>query len=171
MITRLEAVRKNWLWIVAIVVAGTRLRRTADHGLEPEVDAEERPALQPVPTVAAASHEVVPVRASDREREAAAACVGDAMGEGRLDLDEGVDRLDAVYRARDRAALEWLVADLPHRAPPRARATRVDRHGILGTAALVTVVGAAVAQMVAGAWVLWPVAVALLLPFLRPGRS
>lgn len=156
--------------LVAIVVAGTRLCRTADHGLEPEVDVEERPVSRPMPAPIAVSPKVVPLRASDREREAAAARVADAMSEGRLDLDEGVDRLDVVHRARDRVALERLVADLPHRAPARARKARVDLAGVVGGAALVIVVGAAMAQVLAGAWVLWPVAVALLLPGLRPGR-
>lgn len=158
--------------IVAIVMAGARLRETADHGLEdPELDVGERRLPAPAPPPVAASRVTVPLRASDRERDAAAALVADAMGEGRLDLDEGVDRLDAVYRARDRATLDRLVADLPHRSQPRSRKARVEVEDVLGPVALVSVAAAAMAQVVAGAWVLWPVAVVFLLPLACRRRS
>lgn len=53
------------------------------------------------------------VRASDAEREAAAARLRDASGEGRLSFEEFTTRLDAAYDATTRGELERLTADLP----------------------------------------------------------
>ena len=55
---------------------------------------------------------------SDEERDAAAAAVHHAVGEGRLTLDEAEDRLERTYRARDREELDALTADLPPAPPP-----------------------------------------------------
>ena len=52
-------------------------------------------------------------RASDSEREAAVAHLREAAAEGRLDVEELVDRIDAAYAATTRAELEPLTADLP----------------------------------------------------------
>src|SRR3954468_16709877 len=53
------------------------------------------------------------IRASDAEREQVAHILRTAMGEGRLTLDEGEERLTAVYQAVYRDDLEQLTADLP----------------------------------------------------------
>jgi hypothetical protein len=53
------------------------------------------------------------VRASDAEREQVAHILRTAMGEGRLTLDEGEQRLTAVYQAVYRDDLAQLTADLP----------------------------------------------------------
>jgi hypothetical protein len=53
------------------------------------------------------------LRASDAEREQYAEIVRDAVGEGRLTLDEGDERLGAVYAAKFRDELPPLVTDLP----------------------------------------------------------
>lgn len=151
--------------IVAIVVAGTRVRRAA----------EERRRAQPRPlpigavSMAAGPQGVVPLRASDGEREATATRIAQATAEGRLDLEEGMGRIDAAYRARDRTALERLVVDLP-RVPEADGPAEADgrdrlagRGGLLWPAALCTLAAAAVAQLVTGTWVLWPLSAALLL--------
>src|SRR5690348_13444704 len=52
-------------------------------------------------------------RASDTEREEIAQIVRDAVGEGRLDIPEGEERLAAVYAAKSRDELGPLVTDLP----------------------------------------------------------
>ena len=52
-------------------------------------------------------------RASDTEREATVAHLREAAAEGRLDVEELVDRIDAAYAATTRAELEPLTADLP----------------------------------------------------------
>ncbi|GAA4918087.1 DUF1707 domain-containing protein [Streptomyces coeruleoprunus] len=53
------------------------------------------------------------VRASDAERERIAERLRDALAEGRLDMAEFEERLDAAYTARTRGELEPLVRDLP----------------------------------------------------------
>ena len=53
------------------------------------------------------------VLASDAEREATSRVVAHAIGEGRLSLDEGRQRIDAAYGARHRHELAELVGDLP----------------------------------------------------------
>ena len=68
-------------------------------------------------------------RASDSEREATVAHLREAAAEGRLDVEELVDRIDAAYTATTRAELAPLTADLPepsgavYSAPPERRAT------------------------------------------------
>ena len=52
-------------------------------------------------------------RASDSEREATVSHLREAAAEGRLDVEELVDRIDAAYAATTRAELEPLTADLP----------------------------------------------------------
>jgi Domain of unknown function (DUF1707) len=53
------------------------------------------------------------VRASDAEREAAVARLQTAVGEGRLDLDEFGERVQAAHAATTTAELAQLLADLP----------------------------------------------------------
>jgi hypothetical protein len=53
------------------------------------------------------------VRASDAEREEYASAVREAVGEGRLTLDEGDERLARIYAARYRDELRPIVTDLP----------------------------------------------------------
>ncbi|OMQ15698.1 hypothetical protein A7K94_0207710 [Modestobacter sp. VKM Ac-2676] len=53
------------------------------------------------------------VRASDADREAVVTRLQTAVGEGRLDLDEFTQRVDAAYAAMTTAELEGLLADLP----------------------------------------------------------
>ncbi|MFF5895723.1 DUF1707 domain-containing protein [Streptomyces argenteolus] len=53
------------------------------------------------------------MRASDAERERVAETLREAVAEGRLEMDEFEQRLDATYRARTHGELEPLVRDLP----------------------------------------------------------
>ncbi|MBL1099640.1 DUF1707 and DUF2154 domain-containing protein [Streptomyces sp. 205] len=53
------------------------------------------------------------MRASDAERERIAEVLREAVAEGRLDMEEFEERLDAAYTARTHAQLEPLVRDLP----------------------------------------------------------
>jgi hypothetical protein len=102
------------------------------------------------------------LRTSDTEREQVAEILRAAMTEGRLTLQEGEERLGAVYASRFRDELAPLTADLPdggRRAlaeTPQARAaTRRDlrRHvgGVLVVAAVLTGVWA-----LSGAHFFWP---------------
>jgi hypothetical protein len=105
------------------------------------------------------------IRASDAEREQVAHILRTAMGEGRLTLDEGEERLAEVYQAVYRDDLEKLTADLPDNGRhalaelPEARLAEArDRRRRAAVAgAVVLVVAALVAVMaLTGTHVLWP---------------
>ncbi|WP_434590102.1 DUF1707 SHOCT-like domain-containing protein [Streptomyces sp. A5-4] len=53
------------------------------------------------------------MRASDEERERFAEVLREAVAEGRLDMEEFGQRLDAVYKARTQGELIPLIRDLP----------------------------------------------------------
>ncbi|WP_329404561.1 DUF1707 SHOCT-like domain-containing protein [Streptomyces melanogenes] len=53
------------------------------------------------------------MRASDAERERVAEALRDAVAEGRLDMEEFEQRLEAAYKARTHGELAPLVRDLP----------------------------------------------------------
>ena len=58
------------------------------------------------------------VRASDADREATVTRLQRAVGEGRIDLSEFGERVEAAYAAGTLADLAALVADLPPDGPP-----------------------------------------------------
>ena len=71
------------------------------------------------------------IRASDTERERAIAALREAAGEGRLDVSELDERIEAAYAARTRAELAALVEDLPPLpAPRRERTPARPRHRV-----------------------------------------
>ncbi len=102
------------------------------------------------------------LRTSDTEREQVAEILRAAMTEGRLTLEEGEERLGAVYAARFRDELGPLTADLPdggRRAlveTPQARAA--TRRGLRRHAGIVAII----AVVLTGLWALsaahffWP---------------
>jgi Domain of unknown function (DUF1707) len=100
-----------------------------------------------------------PVLASDAERDAAARSVTEAIAAGRLSIDEGTERIDAAFEAQHRDQLVSLVADLP--ASKRDRSP-VLLHGVPLACTAGVSLAAIVLQAAAGAWELWPVAVATL---------
>jgi len=53
------------------------------------------------------------LRASDADRERAIALLRDHAAEGRLTLEEFIERMSAAYLARTNDELEELVRDLP----------------------------------------------------------
>ncbi|MEV5983457.1 DUF1707 domain-containing protein [Streptomyces sp. NPDC052051] len=53
------------------------------------------------------------LRASDADRERVAEVLRDALAEGRLDMEEFEERLDATYRARTYGQLAPITQDLP----------------------------------------------------------
>jgi len=55
------------------------------------------------------------VRASDAERDSAAAALREHFVQGRLTLEELMSRLDTALTARMRSQLDSLLADLPSR--------------------------------------------------------
>ncbi|MEU1052276.1 DUF1707 domain-containing protein [Streptomyces sp. NPDC005876] len=58
------------------------------------------------------------LRASDADRERVAEILRDALAEGRLDMAEFEERLDAAYRARTYGELAPITRDLPAGAAP-----------------------------------------------------
>jgi hypothetical protein len=64
---------------------------------------------------------VLRTRASDADRDAAAALLGAAFAEGRLTADEHGERLSAAYAARTWQQLRQLTADLPGTAGATGR--------------------------------------------------
>ncbi len=142
--------------VLAVVLAAGR--EGANRARTLLADRQARPASPQ------AMHPARPVLASDRERDEAASLVSDAIGEGRLSMEEGVQRIDAVLRSRHLHELGTLVADLPTRTPAtssRCAATTPPRLGLLAVAAAV-IFAATLVQALAGLWELWPVGVVAL---------
>ncbi|MEU4348721.1 DUF1707 domain-containing protein [Streptomyces sp. NPDC023838] len=81
------------------------------------------------------------MRASDAERERVAEALRDAVAEGRLDMEEFEERLEAAYKARTHGELAPLVRDLPTPAvrppspPASASSGEVDWPSRIGGAA------------------------------------
>ncbi|AUS80684.1 DUF1707 domain-containing protein [Actinoalloteichus sp. AHMU CJ021] len=53
------------------------------------------------------------IRVSDKERNDIASLLNDAVGEGRITLDEYTERVGQAYAATTRGELDVLIADLP----------------------------------------------------------
>ncbi|MGH9088389.1 MAG: DUF1707 SHOCT-like domain-containing protein [Acidimicrobiales bacterium] len=104
-------------------------------------------------------------RASDADREEAAGTVSRAIALGCLDVDEGMGRIDAVYRSRYRHQLASLVADLPGEPKPAPSPRVTGFHRDLRDFGVLAVVAAIALQVLTGMWELWPIAVGALLPF------
>jgi DNA-binding transcriptional regulator YbjK len=120
------------------------------------------------------------IRASDAEREQVAHILRTAIGEGRLTLDEGEERLTEVYQAVYRDDLEKLTADLPDNGRqalaelPEARLAEArDRRRRAAVAGAVVLVVAALVGVMAltGTHVLWPGFLFFLLIFGPLGRG
>lgn len=93
------------------------------------------------------------LRTSDAEREETAVVLRAAMGEGRLDLTEGEERLAAAYAAKFGDELRALTADLPPTLDPRARRS-LRRHGSFLLIAAGVLTGL---WLLSGAAFFWPV--------------
>lgn len=109
------------------------------------------------------------VRAGDREREAAARHLGQAVAQGYLDMSEYEERIGKAFAAHTAAELWPLLADLPtarlqHNDPARRSArmsaarmsVRIHVAAYLAMAVIVLTVWLAVA-LTAGEWYFWPV--------------
>ncbi|AFM15342.1 protein of unknown function (DUF1707) [Mycolicibacterium chubuense NBB4] len=116
------------------------------------------------------STDVTPtLRAGDRDREAAAALLGQALAQGYLDLAEYEKRVATVFDAYTTPDLRRLTADLPlaelrrhdpRRAAARRAAARRSVHihlaGYLTMVVVVLTVWLAVG-LSADAWYFWPI--------------
>ncbi|MEV6166286.1 DUF1707 domain-containing protein [Streptomyces sp. NPDC052052] len=74
------------------------------------------------------------MRASDAERERVAEALREAVAEGRLEMDEFEQRLEATYKARTHGELEPLVRDLPARGTPLAPVGPARTAAVAGSA-------------------------------------
>ncbi|MBT3152954.1 DUF1707 and DUF2154 domain-containing protein [Streptomyces sp. CHD11] len=67
------------------------------------------------------------LRASDADRERVADILRDALAEGRLDMEEFGERLDATYSARTYGELAPITRDLPDRGSPGVAAVSLTK--------------------------------------------
>ncbi|MFH8563784.1 DUF1707 domain-containing protein [Streptomyces sp. NPDC017988] len=74
-----------------------------------------------------AGPELPDLRAADADRERVAELLRDALAEGRLDMSEFEERLDATYKARTYGELEPITRDLPTHGA--AKVSMVKRPG------------------------------------------
>lgn len=70
------------------------------------------------------------MRISDADRHQVAEFLREAAGEGRLDLDELDERLEATYAARTYADLVPITHDLPAQRPPQAPVPAAPAPGV-----------------------------------------
>ncbi|CAA0109079.1 putative protein [Mycolicibacterium vanbaalenii] len=109
------------------------------------------------------------LRAGDRDREATATLLGQALAQGYLDMDEYENRLQAAFAAQTTPELRPLTADLPltqlrrddprRRAARRAAARRSVAFHLAAYLAMVLVVLTVwlVVGLTAGSWYFWPI--------------
>ncbi|MFD8740124.1 DUF1707 domain-containing protein [Streptomyces sp. NPDC059618] len=71
--------------------------------------------------------ELPELRASDADRERVAEQLRDALAEGRLDMEEFEERLEATYAARTYGELTPITRDLPGSAPSAPRISMVKQ--------------------------------------------
>jgi len=100
-------------------------------------------------------------RASDAYRDRVAALLREAHAEGRLDMDELTQRLDATYASRTYAELAALTRDLPVAGdgplPPPARMPE----GVPSAAGRASPPARRTDRSLRGAWAAWGVAVSV----------
>ncbi|MFD8289926.1 DUF1707 domain-containing protein [Streptomyces lavendulae] len=97
---------------------GPSLEKAAPEGAAPAGPSPEKVALEKAAVEKAAAparpEAAVPaMRASDADREQVVERLRDAVAEGRLDMEEFGERLEAAYASRTYAELEPLTRDLP----------------------------------------------------------
>ena len=161
------------LLVIALFALLAATGRWCAERIRAQLSRRKARAVSPRP-VTLEARSVPAVLASDRERDQAAGLVSLAVGEGRLSIEEGVQRIDAVLRSRHRHEIGSLVADLPTRVS--ATTTRPFtltplRVGLLIVVAAV-IFAAVLVQALVGLWELWPLAVVVVgVSTLLPRRS
>ncbi|MFF4370370.1 DUF1707 domain-containing protein [Streptomyces sp. NPDC001594] len=79
----------------------------------PEQATPEKTSLEKAPQQQPRAAAAASMRASDADRERVVERLRDAVAEGRLDMAEFEERLEAAYKSRTYAELEPLTGDLP----------------------------------------------------------
>jgi DUF1707 SHOCT-like domain len=100
------------------------------------------------------------LRLSDAERDAVAVRLREALADGRLDLAEFGQRLDALFRYKTHGEVAELTADLPEAtAPTVSGRRRVRRHAraFLGSLGALWGIWAAILVTGGGVQGWWPV--------------
>jgi Domain of unknown function (DUF1707) len=99
------------------------------------------------------------LRASQAERERVVERLRVHAGEGRLDLSELEQRIEAAYGAKTRGELAELLADLPEPSRRRARPRGVVAFGSIAAALVPLVLAIALFTFAPPglAWIGWPV--------------
>ncbi|MFJ2575541.1 DUF1707 domain-containing protein [Kitasatospora aureofaciens] len=92
----------------------------------PEAAPEPRPTPTPAQASAHAPVAEAELRASDADRERVAELLRDAYAEGRLDVDEHAERIEAAYAAKTLGDLVPLTRDLPSHRPVSFEKPPVD---------------------------------------------
>ncbi|MFI9061303.1 DUF1707 domain-containing protein [Streptomyces sp. NPDC053429] len=104
------------------------------------------------------------LRASDADRERVVDRLRDAVAEGRLDMEEFEERLDAAYKSRTYAELEPLTRDLPEPGAEAPLASAPPGAGVARAAS-----GSAWADRIGGHGT-WSTGIAVMSGFQRKGR-
>ncbi|MEU6894234.1 DUF1707 domain-containing protein [Streptomyces sp. NPDC046557] len=147
-----------------------RPEKPLTEGSLPEESSPGRPVFEkpvfekPAPEKPASEDRLPQLRASDADRERVVERLRDAVAEGRLDMEEFEERLDAAYRSRTYAELEPLTRDLPAvgAAAPLASAPSQGPVARAGS-------GAAWADRIGGEGT-WSTGIAVMSGFQRKGR-
>jgi hypothetical protein len=88
-------------------------RRAATRGRRPSYDHATACTEERTVSLTGPPEEAPAVRVSDADREIVVTRLQTAVAEGRIDLDEFAQRVDAAYTAATSADLQVLLADLP----------------------------------------------------------
>ncbi|WP_190182620.1 DUF1707 SHOCT-like domain-containing protein [Streptomyces cirratus] len=127
----------------------------------PQKPSLEKPSLEKPPL---AGEALPQLRASDADRERVVERLRDAVAEGRLDMEEFEERLDAAYKSRTYAELEPLTRDLPQAGAEAPLASAPPGSGVARAGS-----GSAWAERIGGKGT-WSTGIAVMSGFQRKGR-
>jgi hypothetical protein len=105
-------------------------------------------------------NDTLTMRASDSDRQQVVDRLRTAVGDGRLTMDEYMDRMESAYRAVTLADLGPLCADLPAGGPALATAAAAPASGRTAPATLRSVI-AGLPSVLKVLWTIWLTAVSI----------
>jgi Domain of unknown function (DUF1707) len=109
------------------------------------------------------------MRASQAEREEVVERLRVHTGEGRLEIDELEERVEAAYGAKTRGELAELLDDLPEPQPTRSQRATRQFAAIAGSLPLILAIAVFVFAPASIAWLGWPLLAWWF--FARPGTG
>lgn len=104
-------------------------------------------------------NDTLTIRASDSDRQQVVDRLRAAVGDGRLTMDEYMDRMESAYRAVTLADLGPLCADLPAGGPAPATAAAAPASGRTAPAAPRSLIG--LPRVLKVLWTIWLTAVSI----------